>query len=84
MSSFYGKELAVREKCDSEYFASLPVLAKAPEKGARPDPTIDRDKQTINTTAGMEYSTDGGKIWTKSIDMIRVFVTNDRAGLYGA
>ncbi len=65
VSSFYGKELAVREKYDSEHFASLPVLVKVPEKGAKPDLTIDRDKQTVNTTADMEYSTDGGKTWTK-------------------
>ncbi len=65
VSSFYGKELAVREKYDSEHFASLPVLVKIPEKGAKPDLTIDRDKQTVNTTADMEYSTDGGKTWTK-------------------
>lgn len=65
VSSFYGKELAVREKYDAEHFASLPVLVKVPEKGAKPDLTIDRDKQTVNTTADMEYSTDGGKTWTK-------------------
>ena len=65
LSGFYGKELAVREKYDSEHFASLPVLVKVPQKGAKPDLTIDRDKQTVNTTAGMEYSTDGGKTWTK-------------------
>ena len=65
VSSFYGKELAVREKYDSDHFASLPVLVKVPQKGDKPDLTIDRDKQTVNTTAGMEYSTDGGKTWTK-------------------
>ena len=63
VSSFYGKELAVREKYDVDHFASLPVLVKVPQKGAKPDLTIDRDKQTVNTTAGMEYSTDGGKTW---------------------
>src|SRR5699024_5614129 len=47
------------------HFASLPVLVKVPQKGEKPDLTIDRDKQTVNTTAGMEYSTDGGKTWTK-------------------
>ena len=65
VSSFYGAELAVREKYDSDHFASLPVLVKVPQKGDKPDLTIDRDKQTVNTTAGMEYSTDGGKTWTK-------------------
>ena len=65
VSSFYGKELAVREKYDTDHFASLPVLVKVPQKGEKPDLTIDRDKQTVNTTAGMEYSTDGGKTWTK-------------------
>ena len=65
VSSFYGKELAVREKYDADHFASLPVLVKVPRKGTKPDLTIDRDKQTVNTTAGMEYSTDGGKTWTK-------------------
>ncbi len=64
-SSFYGKELAVRERYDAEHFASLPVLVKVPNKGAKPDLTIDRDKQTVNTTTSMEYSTDGGKTWTK-------------------
>ena len=64
-SGFYGKELTVREKYDVDHFASLPVLVKVPQKGAKPDLTIDRDKQTVNTTADMEYSTDGGKTWTK-------------------
>lgn len=41
------------------------MLVKVPQKGAKPDLTIDRDKQTVNTTAGMEYSTDGGLTWTK-------------------
>ena len=47
VSSFYGKELAVREKYDADHFASLPVLVKVPQKGAKPDLTIDRDKQTV-------------------------------------
>ncbi|MDE6590751.1 MAG: hypothetical protein K2K53_10505, partial [Oscillospiraceae bacterium] len=65
VSSFYGKELAVREKYDAEHFASLPVLVKVPQKGDKPDLIIDRDKQTVNTTADMEYSKDGGKTWIK-------------------
>lgn len=65
LSGVYGKELAVREKYDADHFASLPLLVKIPGKGVKPDLTIDRDKQTVNTTAGMEYSTDGGKTWTK-------------------
>ena len=41
VSSFYGKELAVREKYDTDHFASLPVLVKVPQKGEKPDLTID-------------------------------------------
>lgn len=64
LSGFYGVELSVREKYDADHFASLPVTVKVPQKGEKPDLTIDRDKQTVNTTAGMEYSTDGGKSWS--------------------
>lgn len=65
LSGFYGMELSVRESYDAEHFASLPVAVKVPQKDEKPDLTIDRDKQTANTTADMEYSTDGGKTWTK-------------------
>lgn len=65
LSGFYGVALAVREKYDAEHFASHSVLVKVPQKGEKPDLTIDRDQQTVNTTDDMEYSTDGGKTWTK-------------------
>jgi len=34
-----------------------------PTKGAKPDLIVDRDKETVNTSASMEFSTDGGKTW---------------------
>jgi len=65
LSGFYGVELAVRESCGEDCFASPSVLVKVPQKSEKPDLTIDRDKRTVNTTADMEYSTDGGRTWAE-------------------
>ena len=65
VSELCGQEVAVRESHDVEHFASLPILVKVPGRGEKPVITIDRDKQTIDTTTDMEYSTDGGKTWIK-------------------
>ncbi len=65
VSGLCGEEVAVRESYDTEHFASLPVNVTVPKRGDKPDLAIDRDRQTINTTDDMEYSTDGGVTWIK-------------------
>ena len=65
VSELCGKEVLVRESFDAEHFASLPVTVQVPGRGEKPEITIDRDKQTIDTTSDMEYSTDGGNTWVK-------------------
>ncbi|MDE7245777.1 MAG: MBG domain-containing protein, partial [Oscillospiraceae bacterium] len=65
VSELCGQEVSVRESYDAEHFASLPVMVKIPRRGEKPEITIDRDKQTIDTTPDMEYSTNGGNTWIK-------------------
>lgn len=70
VSDLCGQEVAVRERYDTEHFASLPVMTTVPKRGAKPDLTIDRDKQIINTTGDIEFSADGGVTWVKcDLDM---------------
>ncbi|MDE7245683.1 MAG: S-layer homology domain-containing protein [Oscillospiraceae bacterium] len=65
VSELCGQEVSVRESFDAEHFASETVIVKIPGRGEMPDITIDRSKQTIDTTPDMEYSTDGGNTWMK-------------------
>ena len=65
VSKLCGQELSIRECYDKEHFASLPVTEEVLRRGEKPDLTVDREKQTINTTGDMEYSTDGGITWER-------------------
>ena len=63
VSDMGGKDILIREPATGTELPGEKTTVHIPEKYPTPSVTLDTDKETIDTTGDMEYSTDGGKTW---------------------
>ena len=65
VEGYQGQTLLVRIAATDHSFRSEATEVHIPTRAAKPSVSLDTAKETLNTTAGMDYSTDGGKTWTQ-------------------
>lgn len=67
-----GEDILIRKPADKDNLPSDPIVIHIPKRRPTPDVVIDYEKETVNTTPEMEYSTDGGKTWTPATEPLDV------------
>lgn len=67
-----GKDIIIREPATGTELPGEETTIHIPEKHPTPSVILDTDKETINTTGNMEYSTDGGKTWKPATEPMDV------------
>jgi len=72
ISAFAGKTMLIRRTVTETMFASNPAVVQIRSLGMAPEVSVDTVREVLNTTAEMEYSTDGGKSWTSAPDELDV------------
>ncbi|MDE7243578.1 MAG: hypothetical protein K2O18_06340, partial [Oscillospiraceae bacterium] len=72
ISSYSGMVILVRRTVTETMFVSPSAAVRIRSLAAAPDIQVDTVKETVNTTAGMEYSTDGGSTWIPASDEMSV------------
>lgn len=72
VSDMGGKDIIIREPATGTELPGEETTIHIPEKHPTPSVILDTDKETINTTGNMEYSTDGGKTWKPATEPMDV------------
>lgn len=77
ISDHTGETILIRQPATDDEFASAIATVIIPERPDGPVLILDTKKETVNTTADMEYSTDGGNTWVPATEPLDV---SDLAG----
>ena len=72
IAPYAGMTMLVRRSVTETMFASNPAVVQIRSLGKAPVITVDNVREIADTTAEMEYSTDGGKTWTSAPDDLDV------------
>ena len=72
ITPYAGMTMLVRRSVTETMFASNPAVVPIRSLGKAPVITVDNVREVADTTAEMEYSTDGGKTWTPAPDDLDV------------
>ena len=72
ITPYAGMTMLVRRSVTETMFASNPAVVQIRSLGKAPVITVDNVREIADTTAEMEYSTDGGKTWTSAPDDLDV------------
>ncbi len=66
VSQMTGEAVLVRTAHTDSSFASHAVSVTVPTRASSVNVSVDMEKETLNTTTGMDYSLDNGRTWTQA------------------